>query len=307
MSKIQVVNEIHKPVRKNFVRRRFIQKGINDTWQIDLVELIPFHKLNNGYKYLLVGIDVFSKYAFAEPVKSKSSSDIVKAMKQVLERRNTSPRNIQTDQGKEFFNKDFKSLMKYYQINHYHTYTHMKASICERFNRTLKNLMWKMFSMNGNYKWINNLQTLLAKYNNTYHRIIKMKPNEINKHNEKQILQTVYNFPKTFPRPKFKVGDYVRISKFKGVFFKGYEPNWTTEIFQISRIKITNPVTYILKDYKENEILGSFYEYEMQKVRDENAYLVEKILKKQGNKFFVKWLGFDQTHNSWINKTQLLR
>lgn len=306
MSKLQVVNEIHKPVRKNFTRRRFIQKGLNDTWQIDLVEMIPFAKMNNGYKYLFTGIDTFSKYAFAYPIKSKKSLEIVYAIQKMFERFETVPKNIQSDQGKEFFNKEFDSLMKQNNINHYHTYTHLKASICERFNRTLKTIMWKMFSMNGNYKWINDINNLIDKYNNTYHRTIKMKPSEVNNSNEMHLLQTVYNFPKTFPKPKFKKDDYVRISRYKGIFFKGYEPNWTTEIFTIVKVNITNPVTYVIKDYKDNIIHGSFYEFELQKVKHKDAFLVEKVLKKRGNELFVKWLGFDDTHNSWIKNNEIL-
>lgn len=307
MSKQQVVNEIHKPLRKNFVRRRFIQKGYNDTWQIDLVEMIPFSKLNNGYKYIFTGIDTFSKYAFAYPVKSKKSIEIMFAMKKMFEQFETYPINIQSDQGKEFFNKDFKFLMQKHKINHYHTYTHLKASICERFNRTLKNLMWKMFSMRGTYKWIDEVDNLIHRYNNTYHRTIKMKPSEVNKSNEEYILQKIYNFPKSFPHHKFKKGDHVRISRYKGIFFKGYEPNWTTEIFVIYKVNVTNPVTYLIKDYKDNAIEGSFYEYELQIVKDKKAFLVEKVLKRRGTKLFVKWLGFDDTHNTWINKKELLK
>lgn len=307
MSKQQVVNEIHKQMRINFVRRRFIQKGYNDTWQIDLVEMIPFAKMNNGYKYLLTSIDTFSKYAYAYPIKSKKSTEIISAMKKMFKDSKTYPKNIQSDQGTEFFNKDFKKLMKKHKINHYHTYTHLKASICERFNRTLKTLMWKMFSMKGKYKWIDEINSLVSQYNHTYHRTIKMKPFHVNKSNELYILDTVYNYPKLFPSPKFKKGDHVRISRYKGTFFKGYEPNWTPEIFVIDKVKITNPVTYLIKDYKKNLIQGSFYEYELQKVQSKNAFLVEKILKKRGNQLFVKWLGFDESHNTWINKNSLIK
>lgn len=307
MSKIQVVTEIHKPARKNFPRRKFVQKGINDTWQIDLVEMIPFHKQNEGYRYLLTIIDTFSKYSYAVPVKNKSALDIVSAIRNVFKISKKTPKNIQSDQGKEFFNKQFLKLMDEMNINHYHTYTHLKASICERFNRTLKNLMWKMFSYQGNYRWIDKLKQLINTYNNTYHRTIKMKPIDVCRQNEQFILQSAYNQPKIFPKHKYSVGDYVRISKYKGVFAKGYEPNWTTEIFKITKIKSTYPVTYLLKDYRNEIIKGSFYEEEIQKVKDKNAYLVEKIIKTKRNKVYVKWLGFDDSHNSWINRKNLLK
>lgn len=307
MSKSQVVYEIHKQARKNFPRRKFVQKGINDTWQIDLVEMIPFSKENSGYKYLLTVIDTFSKYAYAEAVKSKSAYDVVNAMKVVFKTAKTNPSNIQSDQGKEFFNSSFTELMKSHKINHYHTYTHLKASICERFNRTLKNRMYRAFSLQGRYKWINIIPQLVKDYNNSYHRTIKMRPRDVCKENEEFILKSIYNIPKTFPKHKFIIGDKVRISKFKGIFMKGYEPSWTPEIFKVYKVKSTYPVTYELVDYKSNHIKGSFYEQELQKVKDENAFLVEKIIRRKKNQVLVKWLGFDETHNSWINKKSLLK
>lgn len=251
MSKLDVVNELHKQVRKKFPRRRVIQKGIDDTWQIDLVEMIPYAKFNKQYKYLLTVIDIFSKYAFAMPVKSKSGTDVTDAMKKIFSNSKRVPKNIHSDQGKEFFNSKFKELMNKNKINHYHTFTDLKASICERFNRTLKNKMWKMFSFNGNYKWITFLDKLVEKYNNTRHSTIKEKPVNVTSKNEKHLLKTVYNHPKIFLNGKFNINDFVRITKYKGVFAKGYEPNWSTEIFKIYKIRNTNPVTYLLKDFDD--------------------------------------------------------
>jgi hypothetical protein len=166
--------------------------------------------------------------------------------------------------------------------------------------------MWKKFSFQGTHEWISILPTLLREYNNTIHRTIKMKPNDVTKSKEKLLLQTVYNYLNIFKRGKFKVGDHVRITKYKTIFDKGYEPIWSTEIFKIDKIQITNPVTYIIEDYKGEKIAGGFYEFELQKVHDSKAYLVEKILRHKGNQIFVKWLGFDKSHNSWVNKENLL-
>jgi len=100
---------------------------------------------------------------------------------------------------------------------------------------------------------------------------------------------------------KFKVGDNVRISTQKGVFTKGYLPNWSTEIFEIIKINKKLPVTYQLQDYMGKPIAGCFYSEEIFKTNFPNEYLIEKIICKKGKKVFVKWLGFDNTHNSWIN------
>lgn len=304
MSKKQhVVTELHKPARKNFKRRHVILKGVNDLWQIDLVEMNAYKKENNGMKYLLTIIDAFSKYAWAIPISNKSGELVTKAMESILLKGKT-PKNIQSDDGKEFYNKAFCNLMQKYKINHYSTYSPLKASIVERFNRTLKSMMWKKFSLNGNYKWINIVQDLINTYNNTKHRTIKMKPIDVSKKNENQLLSTVYKYKRIIKRNKFKVGDNVRISKYKHIFEKGYTPNWTTEIFQIYHIKNTNPTTYLLKDFNSQPIKGGFYEYEISKVLFPDIYLVEKILKKNGKQLLVKWLGFKTP--TWENERNML-
>lgn len=182
----------------------------------------------------------------------------------------------------------------------------MKASIVERFNRTLKSLMFREFSYNGTYHWINMYKQLVKRYNETKHRTIKMAPMDVNSKNEDYLLKTVYNRLKIFKQHKFHVGDYVRISKYKHLFEKGYTPNFSTEVFRIKSIQITNPVTYILEDYQGNPIKGGFYEEEIQATKFPNTYLVEKILKTKGDKVYVKWLGFSSQHNSWINKNEIL-
>lgn len=166
--------------------------------------------------------------------------------------------------------------------------------------------MWLQFSMQGNYKWIDIIKGLVDEYNNTVHRTIRMKPNSVNKQNEKLLLKSVFSNIKVFHKPKFKVGDYVRVSKHRLIFDKSYTPNWTTEIFKIFKIRITNPITYLLEDYLKNKIKGGFYEYEMQKVKYPNAYLVDKVIKKRGNQSRVSWLGFDSSHNSWVNTKDII-
>jgi hypothetical protein len=301
-----VVSELHKPARINFKRRRVIIKGINETLQADLVEMIPYAKENKQFKYILVVIDCFSKYVWTVPVKSKNAKDVTEAMKNVLLQLKYLPKNMQTDQGLEFYNSSFKTLMKKYKINHYSTFSSKKASIVERVNRTLKQLMWKEFSLQGNYKWLSKLDDITKQYNNTYHHTIKMKPSMVNKKNEENILKSVYTHVKIANKNnKYSVGDYVRISKHRSVFEKGYTPNWSNEIFIINKVRLTNPTTYLLKDKKGEDILGGFYEMELQKVKHPDVYLVEKVLKRKGNKLYVKWLGFNQNHNSWIDKSNI--
>lgn len=306
MSKIDLVNELHRDARRNFTRRHTTMVGIEDTLQVDLVEMIPYASKNKNMKYISTVINIFSKKAFARALKNKTGTEVTQAMKSILDSMNHPIRNIHADMGNEFYNTTMKKMLKEREINLYSTFTTKKAAIVERFNRTLKNKMWKQFSLRGSYKWIDILESLIDDYNNTKHRTIKMKPNEVNEGNERYLLHTVYNYSTMKRRPKFKLGDMVRISKYKHIFEKGYTPNWTTEIFKINRIQNTDPITYLLVDLKGNEIKGTVYQEELQLVQHPNVYLVEKFIRTKGNKVYVKWLGFDNSHNSWVDKNDVL-
>lgn len=306
MSKLGLVRELHKPARKNYPRRRVTIKGLNDLWQADLIEMIPYARLNKGYSYILTCINAFSKFGYVEPLKSKSGEEVTEAFKKILKRVDTPPNNLQTDMGKEFYNKHFSLLMKKYGINHYSTFSTLKAQICERWNRTLKNKMWMEFSLQGSYKWLDILSRVVADYNHSRHRTISMAPAKVNKGNEKLLLSTVYASPKVqnIPRSRLQVGDFVRISKQKYMFDKGYTPSWTTEVFKIRIVQPTTPITYLLEDCNNLPVSGSFYKEELQKSNNKDIYLVEKIIKRSKNKLFVKWLGFPQP--SWINKESIV-
>jgi len=280
-------------------------RGIDDTWQADLVSMIPYKKQNKGYRYLLTVIDTFSKYAWALPVRRKSGEDLAIALKELFKQGRV-PKNLHVDKGTEFYNKVCKDLLRKKRVHLYSTESHLKASIVERFNRTIKNWMWKEFSLRGKYVWIDIIEKLIKRYNNSKHRTIKMKPKDVNSKNAKK-LEKIYKkltFVNTKP-PKFKVADQVRINKHKHLFEKGYTPNWTTEIFTIEKVCPTAPYTYKLKDYRGQSIVGGFYEGELIKAVHPDVFLVEKVIRKRGNQVYVKWLGFDNTHNSWIDKNQI--
>jgi len=263
--------------------------------------MIPYSNNNKDHKYLLTVIDVFSKYAWSVPIKNKSATSVTNAFKSILNQ-GRKPTNLQSDRGLEFYNNHFKNLMKEYNINHYSTYSNLKASVCERFNRTLKEKMWKQFTINGNYKWLDILQELVNNYNNTKHRTINMTPIEASKKINEEKLKPLFQEEIPNYKPKYNVGDKVRISKYKTIFEKSYTPNWSNEIFTVSKIVYSNPITYHLKDCRNEEIKGCFYEEELSSVRHEDeVYLIEKVIKRKNNQAYVKWLGFDSSHNSWIN------
>lgn len=311
----KIVEEIHHSARKNFSRRSYVMRGINDTFQADLIEMIPWAQQNRGNRYILIVIDVFSKRAWVKALKNKTGGEVTKAMATIFnENPQHIPRNMHTDEGKEFYNSYFKRLMQSHGINHYSTYTSKKASIVERLNRTIMSRMWRLFNLQGSHKWINSLQPIIDSYNTTKHRTIKMRPIDVNENNQEKLLRTVYRKNQTLNvddisklrKNKLKLNDFVRISKYKSLFEKGYTPNWSTEIFRIIKIIPTEPTTYHLADLKGERIKGGFYEKELQKTQITDVYLVEKIIRRKGNKVFVKWLGFDNSYSSWINADDVL-
>lgn len=299
-AKITIAHELHAPARRNFPRRKVIMRGIDETWQADLVDMQKYSRINKGYNFLLTVIDNVSKYAWGIPLKNKTGSELSKALKNLFDEGRV-PKNLHVDKGTEFYNQHVKRLLESYNVHIYSTFSEKKASICERFNRTLKNMMWRQFSIQGSNKWIEILPELISRYNKSKHRSIQMRPIDVRAEHEEQLVKLLNKSKLRVKKPKFKVGDHVRISKYKGVFEKGYTPNWGVEIFNISKIQKTKPVTYKIKDYNNEVVEGCFYEFELLPVKYSDVYLVEKIVRRRGNQVLVKWLGFDSSHNTWEN------
>ena len=182
----QLAEDLHKPITRNFRKRRVISKGIDKIWAADLVEMQKFSKWNKGMKYLLTVIDVFSKYGWIKPLKDKKTESVSTAFDETFKKSKRKPEMLWTDKGSEFISKHFKDFLKKNNIKLYHTENEDKSSIVERWNRTMKNRMWKMFSANNNTVYWDKLKDLFDDYNNTKNSSIKMTPIEAsNKENEK--------------------------------------------------------------------------------------------------------------------------
>ena len=182
----------------------------------------------------------------------------------------------------------------------YSAFNEGKSDVAERFIRTLKNKIFKHMTAISKNVYFDVLDDIVNKCNNTIHRTIKMKPIDVTDDSFAE-----YNEESNKRNPKFKVGDHVRISKYKNIFAKGYAPNWSEEIFVIKKVKNTVPWTYVISDVNNEEIIGSFYEKELQKT-NKKEFRIEKILKRKGDKLYVKWKGYDNLFNSWINKKDIL-
>ena len=191
-------------------------------------------------------------------------------------------------------------MLKDNGIEMYSVHNEGKSVVAERFIRTLKNKIYKYMTSMSKNVYINKLDDIVYDYNNTYHRTIKMKPVDIKDNRYIDFEKEVND-----KDPKFKIDDRVRISKYKNIFAKGYMPNWSEEIFIISKIKNTVPWTYDINDFNGGEIIGTFYEKELQKT-DQKEFRIEKAVKKKRDKLYVKWKGYDNSFNSWIDKKDLV-
>ena len=275
--------------------------GIDKIWAADFADMQAFSKLNCGIKYLLAVIDVFSKYGWLVPLKDKTGKSVAMALKTIFKERQ--PEKMCVDKGKEFYNKDVKELVELYS-----TENEEKSSVVERWIRTMKERMWKYFTDNNTNRYVDVLPDLVKGYNNTRHSSIKMTPVEASqKKNELEVWRTLYpdHLERRDINPEFSVGDKVRISKKKKTFEKGYTTRWTEEIFTIVEVKRTSPVTYKIADLNGEEIKGSFYEPELQKT-SQQLFRIEKVIKRGKKKSLVKWKGYSDDFNSWVDNKNLV-
>ena len=298
--------ELHKSKRKNYPRRKIVVNHIDEIFAADLVEMQKFAKLNKGYRYLLTCIDIFSKFSWVIPLKDKKGITIKNALQKIFKQRKC--KFLWTDRGKEFYNKQVQDLLDDNNIKLYSTNnSEIKSAVIERFNRTFKNMMYKKFTENNNTIFYNILDELVNNYNNKYHSTIKMSPIEGSKKINEKKIKNIYNFEKTKKPGKFRIGDRVRLSLEKNIFEKGYDTNWTQEIFVIYDIKYSNVPYYYLKDLNNEKLQGTFYQEELQKTKQDDLYTIEKILKTNKDKIYVKWRGYDNSFNSWINKNNVTK
>ena len=182
----------------------------------------------------------------------------------------------------------------------YSTHNEGKSVVAERSIRTLKSKIYKYMTSISKNVYIDKLDDIVDEYNNKYHTTIKVKPIDVKDNTYINADKEINN-----KDPKFKVGDHVRISKYKNIFAKGYMSNWSEEVFVIKKVKNTVPWTYVINDLNGEEIIGTFYEKELQKTNQEE-FRIGKVIKRKGNKIYVKWKGYNNLFNSWIDKASLV-
>jgi hypothetical protein len=304
---------LHKPVKIKFKRNKYITNNIDQLWEADLNDMRGLSQYNDGVKYLLSVIDVFSKYGFLVPLKNKTNTCVQEAFENIFKHSGRKPEHLRTDKGTEFNGKNILDFFKKNGINYYTTKNpDVKAAVVERWNRTIKTRMWRYLTHNNTYRYIDVLDDIVNAYNNSVHTTIRMAPAEVNETNVLQVWKNLFSKQTNYTKPRFKVGDTVRIVKERKHFEKGYETKWSEEIFTVHRIIKHPRPAYELQDLNYETIDGYFYEDEIQKVTvpKTKTFKIDKILDTKGKgsskKYLVKWKGYSSAFNSWIPASQLV-
>lgn len=301
--------------------KQVIVSGVNIQLQADLIDMQPWARQNDGFKYILLAIDCFSRFAYSQPLTTKQGQIVANALEKILDeaesRIDRTVKKLQTDQGLEFYNKHVRDLLKARHIQLFSTKSPTKAQMVERLIRTLRSRQERYNTHKGERRWVESFPKFVASYNKMKHSSLNnLSPAQINLSNEKQTWLHLYGdtFFKTASKQNLslKIGDPVRLSKRKMLFEKSYYQNYTDEIFFISHIsKSTRPTAYRLTDIDGQPIEGVFYKEELSPIRfdeKDNLFAVEQVLKQEirkGKKYLlVKWRGFSNASNEWVRADQ---
>ncbi|EFP04695.1 hypothetical protein CRE_19557 [Caenorhabditis remanei] len=298
---------LHRPNVSRFPRRATRSIGMYCDLQADLADMSKYKSKNDGVTFLLNVIDIYSRRLFVKPLQSKHGVGVAKAFQEIFNEMSTPPLTVYSDDGKEFYNANVKRLFDKLHIKLASPKSEIKCAVIERANRTLKTRLAKYMTEKYNHRYIDVLPKIVKGINNSFNRGIGAIPNQVKQG----------DFPIPIPRRssakiKFSVGDHVRTAAKKAHFDKGYEQGWTTEVYVVKQVLAGHPVTYRLVDTNGEPIVGIFYTRELTKCTyaADAVYRVETVLRTEmrngRRQHFVKWDGYDSSHNSWIDANALL-
>ena len=312
---------LHHPARRRIQRNRVVVGGVGHLWDTDLLSFQNLAEDNDGYKYVITAVDVLSKFAYCEKLKTKQAAEVAKAFRKILERATEDGRRsfkIRSDSGGEYTSGQWKKLMREFGVDHYVTYnTEIKANYAEIFQKTLKKMIYRALTAKKSRRWIDLLPQILENYNNSYHSTIRTTPASVKKGGklEELVWRRQYEMKRP-PKPdgdfKFEVGDVVRLSHVAKAFTREFHEKFTRELFLVaSRKKRGSLNVYSVTDLSKKEITGHFYQAELVKVSADLAgsFDVEKILRTKrvrGKKMFlVRWSGYPPSFDSWVSEDDM--
>ena len=304
---------LQKPVRYKFKRNRVVAKGLDALWDMDLADVSNIEESNKGVRFLLIVIDIFSRYLWVVPLANKKHTTVINGLKKVFSH-GRKPQWIRSDQGGEFKNRWMKTFLKKESVGHFVTYNETKANYAERVIRTIKVLMYRYFTHKQSREYKSILQDLVFNYNNRPHSSLNGRhPADINAGNESVIWKEQYIdsivLPKTAKPKKYKhdVDDLVRLPHLKRPFQRDYDEKWTEELFIVkSRLFRSGIPIYKVVDFANDPIQGTFYENELQRVNKsrDDLWRVEKVIKKRkirgSEEWFVSFTGWPKKFNMWL-------
>ena len=299
---------LNKPVSRKFPRSRLISPGLFIQNDIDLADVSNMAKDNDGVRFLLVSIDSLSRKLYVKGLKSKSGTDVVQGL-ETLWGSDPFPRVIRSDSGKEWLNRHVQKFFKEKEIFHFTTNNEPKAHLAERVIKSLRGRLHRFIAHRQSEHYIEHLDSIVFAYNNSVHSSIGIAPADVNRDNERAIWWTQY-WPKSKQRRRkkfiFKAGDHVRISYLRSAFTRGYDYNFSGEIFKVSsRTRHDDIPVYKLVDMADEPITGTFYTEELIKVAPKETWKVEKILKRRKRKghpaeVLIRWQFFGPKFDSWV-------
>ena len=303
---------LQKQVNRKFRRNKAITPYAGYQIDLDTAYLKQYAQHNDGFKFILAGIDCFSKVAHAIPLKTLSSKEVAGNIEKLLNKFDKIE-NIRMDNGTEMKNTLVTNIFKKRNINFFYTNnSDIKAHFVERFFKSFKSKLFRYMQSQNTHRWIDKLEYLINSYNSSYHNTIKQSPSSVTKDDEYRIWKLLYeqnNLPKPVYGFRFKLHDTVRICVIKSSFQRVFDDLWSREYFIIAdRMNKDRTPVYILKDIKNELIKGKFYENELQKIDVTNAdqsYIIEKVIQKKNGKSLVKWLGWESKFSSWIPNSEL--
>jgi hypothetical protein len=306
----------HQPPPKVYPKQKILMSNLDEQWDADLMIMDKFSRQNRGYKYLAVFIDIFSRFIWVEPMKTKKGGEMVQVLARVF-KRGRKPLNLRTDRGTEYTNNIVQHYLRKEGVHHFVAYNPIHASYAERVIRTLKGKLYRFFTDRQTHSYIEYLDDMVDGYNDTIHRSTGMRPVDIQESNSQEVYEKLY-LPQQIAEEKkaikykFEVGDKVYLLRDRATFNKGYKETYFQEIFEIIRRTPTQPPRYKLADMLKEELNGSFYAQQLAKVtyNADMLFRIEKVVRyrktDKGKEALVRWQGYPPKFDTWMDVNEIV-